>query len=130
MRVKHDKKKNELAKRQMRTGGNSDPEKNEGNRGSEEKSVVNLSSTNLNSDERSILKKGLKFVVAPRRIPLEEIVCAIEDAVTTLPENEADEVRQDCAVILRRATPPKHNLKKNEVAALKNLKINNKIMTQ
>ena len=82
----------------------------------------------MNGDERIILKKGLNFAVAPRKIPLEEIICAIEDAVTTLPENEANEVRQDCAVILRRATPPKHNINKNEAAALKNMKTNNKIM--
>ena len=95
MRVKHDNKYDELSKIQMRTEGNNDPEKNEGNRSSQEKSMVNLSSTNLNSDEQRILKKAINFAVVPRIIPLEEIICAIEDTVTTLPKNEVDEVRQD-----------------------------------
>ena len=75
MKSKLDKKYGDLTKKQVQIKGNRDPKK----------SVVNLSSIKLNDDECDILEKGIKFVAVHRRIPIEEIICAIEDTVTTLP---------------------------------------------
>ena len=45
-----------------------------------------------------------------------------------LPENEAEEVRQDCAVTLRRAKPPKPNISREESKSLRELKKNDHIV--
>ena len=45
-----------------------------------------------------------------------------------MPKNKSNEVRQDFIVVIRRVTPPKQNVSKNETMDLKNLKTNNKIM--
>ena len=41
-----------------------------------DKGVINLSSKELSVLERSGLEKGLKFAIAPRKIPTAEIVAA------------------------------------------------------
>ena len=54
-------------------------------------------------------------------------MCSIENAVTHLPENNAEEARQECAIILRHARPPKRNIFKEEKTMLLNLKQNQQI---
>ena len=41
---------------------------------------MNLSSKELSTLERSVLEKGLKFAIAPRKIPTAEIVTAVEES--------------------------------------------------
>lgn len=41
--------------------------------------IVNLSSRMLSAAERKVLARGLNFAPAPRRIPVTEIVTAVED---------------------------------------------------
>ena len=55
--------------------------------------VVNLSRYVLNEDEIKVFKYGLNFAVAPGKILAKELMCSVEDAVTDLLENNAEEAR-------------------------------------
>ena len=43
---------------------------------------MNLSSKELSALERSGLEKGLKFAIAPRKMPTAEIVAAVEESIS------------------------------------------------
>lgn len=90
--------------------------------------VINLSKHSLDDTSFNVLEQGLNFAVAPRRIPHKDIICCIEDSVKILPEEKAEEVRQDCAAILRKAKPPKSNISGEEAGTLRNLCTNKDIM--
>ena len=90
--------------------------------------VVNLSNIELNISSRTLLEKGLNFLIAPRRIPVEDIICSFKDSIKHLPENEAEEVRQNYARPLRRAKPPKPNITNEEYKALKELRKKDKVI--
>ena len=75
-----------------------------------------------------ILKKGLGFAIAPKTILLENIVCSIEDGIKNLSDEAKDAIRQDCALILKNAKPPKNNISKNEHEAIKKLRNNKNIV--
>ena len=95
---------------------------------SNHKKVVNLSSHTLTDIESSILKKGLNFALSPRSIPTETIICNIEDCIQNLNALDKETVRQDCALVLRRAKIPKNNVTKEEQLTLRSLKSNNDIV--
>ncbi|GLJ10132.1 hypothetical protein SUGI_0122750 [Cryptomeria japonica] len=78
----------------------------------ESKLVANLSHANLDPLVFNFLKRGLGFAVALRAIPLVDFLTNIENAVRALPTDVAKEIRQDCAVALRWAKPPKCNIPK------------------
>ena len=88
--------------------------------------VVNLSHVSLNDSDTKVLEYGLNFPIAPSRIPLKELMCSIENAVTNLSEESADEARQECAMILRHAKLSKLNLSKEQEQHCLNLGITNK----
>jgi hypothetical protein len=90
--------------------------------------VVNLSSLDLSKEEINILKKGLGFAIAPKTVPVENIVCSIEDSIKNLNEEDKDAIRQDCAMVLRNAKPPKNNISKKDQEAIKNLRNNENIV--
>ena len=90
--------------------------------------VVNLSDTELNLSSRTVLEKGLNFAIAPKKISIEDIICSIKESIKHLPENEAEEVRQNCARTLRRAKLPKPNITNEEYKALKELRKNDQIV--
>ena len=70
-RGKHDRKfRHLLSKRSPVNSGSS----------LKDKWVMNLSSKELSALERSGLEKGLKFAIAPRKIPTAEIVAAVEES--------------------------------------------------
>jgi predicted GIY-YIG superfamily endonuclease len=89
---------------------------------------VNLSSHELNHSELSVLNKGLNFAISPSSIPFDNLICCIEDSIKTLTDEDKDQVRQDCAVILRNAKPPKSNISKEERLAIKNLRNNTNLI--
>ena len=60
----------------------------------------------LNEDVHNVLERGLNFSIAPRHIPMEEIICLVEDSINALPEHEAEEVRLYCVLVLINSTPP------------------------
>ena len=62
---------------------------------------MNLSSKELSALERSGLEKGLKFAIAPRKIPTTEIVAAVEESISQLNVDRRHLVRAEVTNILR-----------------------------
>jgi hypothetical protein len=85
------------------------------------KKVVNLSSHEMDKVELSILEKGFNFTISPTSIPLENIICCIEDSKKNLANKVKDRIRQDFYIIMRRSKPQKRNFSKEEYQTLRNL---------
>ena len=83
---------------------------------------MNLSSKVLSVLERSGLEKGLKFVIAPRKIPTAEIVAVVEESICQLNDDHGHLVRAEVSSILRRTKPPPENIQKDVFNALTTLK--------
>ncbi|GLJ52306.1 hypothetical protein SUGI_1112580 [Cryptomeria japonica] len=94
----------------------------------ESKLLVNLSPAPIDPLAFNFLKRGLNFALTPRNILHIDFLIEIENAVRTLPLDIAEEVRQDCAVALRYAKPPKFNIPKAEPLAFNNLMHNNDLI--
>ncbi|KAI5641210.1 hypothetical protein NE865_06474 [Phthorimaea operculella] len=86
--------------------------------------VINLSDKVLTEPAVEALKKGINFVPTPSRIPFEKIIGKIEDTIRSnhIPPSDADELRQDVAVVLRQSKPPTSNISQQEIAAIKDLR--------
>ena len=67
-----------------------------------DKWVLNLSSKELSALERRGLEKGLKFAVAPSKIPTAEIVAAVEEGISRLNVDQKHLIRAEVSSILRR----------------------------
>ena len=87
-----------------------------------DKWVMNLSSMELSALERSGLEKGLKFAIAPRKIPITEIVAADKEIISQLNNDRRHLVRAEVSSILRCAIPPPKNIQKDVFNALIALK--------
>ena len=61
--------------------------------------------------------KGINFSLAPKNIPIDDIICNIEYGIRDLPHN-FEVTRKDCAIILMNSTPPKRNIRKVEFISL------------
>ena len=68
--------------------------------------VINLSSKPLTKAQRSVLAKGLNFVVSPKHPPNLEYITAIEAACTKLSQQDAEELRAKVNWVLRASHPP------------------------
>ena len=68
--------------------------------------VINLSNKPLTPAERSVLAKGLNFVVTPRQPPNLEYITTIEAVCTKLSQQDAEELRADVNRVLRSSHPP------------------------
>jgi len=90
--------------------------------------VLNLSSFSFPPAVFSLLGKGLNFALVPRKIPVEDIICDVEYGIKNLPDKIKDTIRQDCAVGLRMAKPPRSNISKAEFEALKTLNKNRDVV--
>ena len=102
-REKHDRKlRHLLSKRSTVNSGSS----------LKDKWVMNLSSKEISALERGGLEKGLKFAIAPRKIPTAKIV-AVEESISQLNDDRRHLVRAEVSSILRRAKPPPKNIKKD-----------------
>lgn len=66
------------------------------------RTVVNLSSKDLDEVTESILVKGLNFAIAPRTLPVKEIISAVEVAIKDLSLAEAEEIRRELCKILKK----------------------------
>ena len=84
--------------------------------------VINLSNKPLTPAQRSVLAKGPNFVVTPRQPPNLEYITAIEAACTMLSQQDAEELRANINRVLRSSHPPKPNLTKAQMSALRELK--------
>lgn len=90
--------------------------------------MVNLSSQELDPEVINVLSKGLGFVVAPKSLPTENMICSIEDGINNLPLEDKETLRQEFSLIMRKAKTPKSNLSKEEERAFKSLWNNDKIL--
>jgi hypothetical protein len=68
------------------------------------KAVVNHGDAALEDAAYSALGKGLNYAVIPASLPIEDFLSGVEKAVRALPEEAADEVRQDTVRILKAAS--------------------------
>ncbi|KAG8222146.1 hypothetical protein J437_LFUL000728 [Ladona fulva] len=90
--------------------------------------VINLSGRNISETAKSVLSKGLNFAPAPRTMPYQDFIGAIEPALRFLPQESAEEARSKIASALKKATPPRSSLSREEREALKDLKDNRDVV--
>ena len=86
--------------------------------------VKNFSNRDLNATETRLLSKGLNFAVASKKIPVVEIVTAVESACLKLNKSDADDLRSSVNNILKKQRSPntQSNLSKEEQRALQELR--------
>jgi hypothetical protein len=72
----------------------------------------------------SALSKGLDYVVASAFVPVKDILCGVEKGIGALPEETAEEIRQETARIFKGSYKLKDNLTGAERRALRALKAN------
>ena len=70
----------------------------------------------------SVLVKGPNFAVSPRHPPNLEYITTIEAACTKLGQQNAEELRAEINRVLRSFHPPKPNLTKSQLQAIRELK--------
>ena len=87
-----------------------------------ERWVVNRSSRELTTDEKVVLRKGLNFAPAPRKVPVTEIVAAVEDGLRKVRGVEKAKARIDIVGVLKRAKPPQPNMSPAEYRLLNGLR--------
>ena len=92
------------------------------------RTVVNLTKYELTQDQISVLSKGRNFAITPNKIPVEDIISSVEASIRSLPESESEEIRTEVSRILRKAKPPRPNIKLSEKRAIKELNTNNNIL--
>ncbi|XP_046406284.1 uncharacterized protein LOC124171189 [Ischnura elegans] len=89
--------------------------------------VVNLTDTEIDDSTRAVLSKGLNFAPAPHKIPIKDIIGGIEQAVRKVSHDVAEKIRNEVSTFLKKAKPPKANLKPSELSALRRLTRNKDI---
>jgi hypothetical protein len=85
---------------------------------------INLSKVPLEEAAYCALSKGLNYTVAPRFIPINDILCGVEKAIRILPEDSAEEIRS-----LKDSRKPKSDLNCAERRALRSFKANGLLTT-
>jgi hypothetical protein len=88
------------------------------------KAMVNLSDVPLEDAAYSALGKGLNYAVAPAALPIEDFLSGVEKAIRALPEEAAEEVRQETVRILMASGKPKDNLSGADRRGLRTLRTN------
>ena len=83
--------------------------------------VVNLSEHELSEDQKSVLRLGLNFTPAPRKLPLIDTMAGVEIGARKLRMDEASELRGKVCGVLRKAKVPKDNLSSGQRRALNEL---------
>ncbi|KAG8233127.1 hypothetical protein J437_LFUL012553 [Ladona fulva] len=91
---------------------------------STDRTVINLTNEELDEATKSILAKGLNFAATPKCILYSDFIRGVEQALRSLPQGTAEEIRQEIAWTLERANPAKYNLPKEEHFALTRLQRN------
>ena len=93
-----------------------------------QKVVRNLSTHSLTESERDVLALGLNFGIAPKAVPVVDIIAAVESAANELPEEKALELRTGVKKCLQNAKKPKSNLGKEQREALRKLREDDSIV--
>ncbi|KAG8228396.1 hypothetical protein J437_LFUL003868 [Ladona fulva] len=88
--------------------------------------VVNLLDDEIGKTTRSVLAKGLNL--APSAVPYRDFIVAVEPAIRFLPRENAEEVRSQISLALKRDVPPKPNIPWKEKEVLRRLKDNPNIV--
>ena len=86
--------------------------------------VKNLSSRKFSKSETEVLSKGMKFAVAPRKVPVLDFVCEVEQGLKKVAheyKSSVDLVRSRVTQVLSNAKPPQSNLTKDETESLQKL---------
>ena len=86
--------------------------------------VKNLSSRKFSKSETEVLSKGMKFAVAPRKVPVLDFVCGVEQGLKKVAheyKSLVDLVRSRVTQVLSNAKPPQSNLTKDETESLQKL---------
>ena len=94
---------------------------NNGN-SSSSKWLVNLSSHPPTPAQVSLLSKGPNFALAPNNPPNVEFISVVELACQKLSDQDVQELRDEVNILLRRVKPPKSNISREEMKALKELR--------
>ena len=86
--------------------------------------VKNFSNRDLNATETRMLSKGLNFAVTSKKIPVVEIVTAVESACLKLNKSDADDLRSSVNNIFKKQRSPNTqcNLSEEEQQALQDLR--------
>ena len=92
------------------------------------KCVINLSSHDIEKDEKELLEKGLNYSITPTTIPAVELVAKIETVLAGMPTEEADTIHADLSSVICRTQAQKPNCTRNQIAALKSLQQNDNII--
>ncbi|XP_049782808.1 uncharacterized protein LOC126184460 [Schistocerca cancellata] len=86
------------------------------------KVVINLTSKKLDGPTQEVLSKGLNLAPVPRTLPKRDIISGVEEAIKRLPDEAAEEVRRDVCKVLDKAKMPKNNISAAEHKALRALR--------
>ena len=73
----------------------------------------------LSVEEKGVLARGLYFASAPKRIPIPEIIAAVEDGLSRVCPSEAQLTRTRFAGCLAKSKPLPTNLSPDEQKAIK-----------
>ena len=88
--------------------------------------VINISDHDLTPDEISLLRRWMNFAFTPKRVPVKEIITAVEQIFRETPKTRP---AGDICNILKKSKPPKClNISAEERRATKNLKMNEEIL--
>ena len=85
--------------------------------------VINLSHT-LGDAVYSLLQKGLNYAVTPCITPIEGVLAGVEKTIQFLPEEKAEEARQETVRIIKSSSKLGDKLTKAEREALRSLEKN------
>ena len=62
--------------------------------------VINTSERKLTKHEIALLRKVMNFALAPKNVPIKEIIASVEQGIKDLPSDEKNEVREKvCAAV-------------------------------
>ena len=97
-----------------------------------DKVVHNASDRTLTEDEKQALALGLNFTVTPKNMPTRDIIAATESTARRLDSQAVEKLCELCANvsrILQTSSPLKYNLPGSLRKALKNLRMDDTIVT-
>ena len=87
-----------------------------------DKWVINLADQRLTKQQQGVLKLGLNYTPAPAKLPVMDIMVAVEEGARQLDDEDAEDLRGRVCGILRHVRKPKDNLTKGQREALKELR--------
>ena len=92
------------------------------NNNNNNKWIKNLSRRPLTKAQENILSHGPNYTIVTREPPIGEYVAQIERVCQSLTQGEGEELRAEMKAIMKKTKPPKSNISKEEVRAIKELK--------